>query len=52
MVLALLVAAVGGVFLIAGEGARRTESACPRLLQSDHHTANVLISPNGTRLAG
>ena len=46
-----MVAAIGGVVLVAAEGALRTESAYPRLLRADH-AADVLISPNGTGLTG
>jgi hypothetical protein len=50
-VLALVVAFAGGAVIVVAQGALRTESAFPRLLQSDH-AADVLISPNGTGFGG
>src|ERR1700733_894676 len=41
---ALLVAVISGTVLTAAAGARRTETAFPRLLQADK-AANVLVSP-------
>jgi hypothetical protein len=51
LLLALVVAAAGGAVIVVAQGALRTESAFPRLLQSDH-AADVLISPNGTGFGG
>src|SRR5271165_783957 len=51
LALSLLLGAVGGVVLAAAAGARRTDTAYPRLLTADH-SGDVLISPNGTGLTG
>jgi len=49
--LTVLLGVVGGVVLSAAAGARRTDTAYPRLLASNH-AADVLISPSGTGLTG
>ncbi len=51
MLLAALLGVVGGTVLTAAAGARRTDTAYPRLLVADH-AGDVLISPNGTGLTG
>ncbi|HEV3368866.1 MAG TPA: FtsX-like permease family protein [Acidimicrobiales bacterium] len=49
--LATLVGLTGAVVLTATAGARRTDSAYPRFLQSAH-AADVLVSPNNTGFGG
>ena len=49
--LALLLGLVGGVVLTAAAGARRTDTAYPRLLQWSN-AASVLVIPHGTGLSG
>lgn len=49
--LALLLGVVGGVVLTAAAGARRTDTAYPRLLQRSH-AADVLVVPGCVGLGG
>jgi hypothetical protein len=49
--LALLLGLIGGVVLTAAAGARRTDTAYPRLLQWSN-AASVLVIPHGTGLSG
>ena len=49
--LAVLIGLAGGVVLTAGAGARRTDSAYARFLQTSH-AANILVSPNNTGFGG
>jgi ABC-type antimicrobial peptide transport system permease subunit len=49
--LALLLGLIGGVVLTAAAGARRTDTAYPRLLQWSN-AASVLVIPHGTGLTG
>jgi hypothetical protein len=49
--LALLLGLIGGVVLAAAAGARRTETAYPRLLQWGH-AAQLQVWPDGTGLTG
>ncbi len=51
VVMAALIGLAGGVVLIAGAGARRTDSAYGRFLQTSN-AANLLISPNNTGFDG
>jgi hypothetical protein len=49
--LALLLGVIGGVVIAAAAGARRTDTAYPRLLQWGH-AAQVQVWPDGTGLTG
>jgi putative ABC transport system permease protein len=49
--LAVLIGLAGGVVLTAGAGARRTDSAYGRFLQTSQ-AANILVSPNNTGFGG
>jgi hypothetical protein len=49
--LALLLGMIGGVVLTAAAGARRTDTAYPRLLHWSN-AADVLVIPHGTGLTG
>ena len=49
--LALLLGLIGGVVLTSAAGARRTDTAYPRLLQWSN-AASVLVIPHGTGLSG